>query len=34
MWVAALILLLAISGVALLGVVLLCAAMNALAEVL
>jgi hypothetical protein len=33
MWVAAFLLLLAISGMTLLGVVLLCAAVNALAEV-
>jgi hypothetical protein len=33
MWVAAVILLLALSSIALLGVVLLCAAVNALAEV-
>jgi hypothetical protein len=32
MWVAACILLLALSGIALLGVVLLCGAVNALAE--
>jgi hypothetical protein len=34
MWVAAVILLFALSGIALLGMILLCAAVNALVEVL